>query len=217
MLYYPDFNKFYEKNRTEIDKYIWSTAWKYQHILEAEDMFQEIVLRLARSTFLRDWNEKKAALNTYFTNRVRGYALHIITKILRQLCVKKLKDGELPTEPPVSFLRLDSHEFSEWPLGTPGYDFTSGRHNFEISEDPTEEEEMFFKEIIGLFKDKVTPLQVKIFKMHYWSDFTYHEIGAILNRSKGTFYSYNFIRNKNALATDIMLNILSSEGVKSGK
>jgi len=219
MLYYPDFNTFYKKNRTEVDKYIWSTAWKYQHIIEAEDMFQEIVLRLARSTFLKKWNEKKAALNTYFTCRIRFYALHIITKKLRELCVKKLKKGEISTEPPVTFIRLDEqYEFSEHGFESPGSVYEQGSCETMLSRDATEEEEMFLKEIISLFRDKVTSLQVKIHEMYYWRELTYHEIGAILNRSKKAApYSYNYIRNINKQATDIMLNILSSEGVLSGK
>lgn len=214
MKYYPNFNMFYEKNRTEIDKYIWSTVWKYQHILEPEDMFQEVVYRLAKSSFLKDWNEKKAALNTYFTGRVRGYTLHIITKRLKELCIKK--KNEILTEPPISFVRLNKqHEHME------RFDLDMDNpspYSYEIKEEPRGEEELFLKEIKNLFKKKISSLQAFIYEMHYWNELTYHEIMVVLNQNdEDKVYSYNFIRNKCIQAIDIMLNILSSEGVYSGK
>jgi len=135
LTYYPNFNTFYNKNLVEMETFLWSVAWKYQHIVEPEDMVQEIVLRLMRSNVLQKWNKNKSALNTFITSRIRGYALHIITKKMQK-------------EPKAMFMvRLDRHhEFDGDDDGeTPGY-------FIEIGTESLEEEELYVEEIKELFK-----------------------------------------------------------------
>ncbi len=61
LTYHPNFNMFYKLNRKNLDMWTWRVCWRYQHIAEAEDIFQEVMLRLLNSTVLEDWKEEKGA------------------------------------------------------------------------------------------------------------------------------------------------------------
>ena len=208
MLYATNFNVFYEKNRKEIDKYLLAAAWNYRHIVETDDMFQEIVLKLMKSSFLQDWDkEKGAALKTFFTGRIRGYALHVVTQKLKEYCVKKTKDEDVKL--PV-FIRLDrDYDFS----GTVNDYESSGNYSVDLPEEATEEEETFYNEVLSLFKKEVSPLQAEIYILH-WKGYDYREIERKINDKyeDDEPISYNTIRNKCIQATEIMLKILTSEG-----
>lgn len=216
MLYEPTFNLFYTRNRTEIERYLRATANRYRHIVEEDDMFQEIVLRLINSTFLQDWDEKKSALNTFFTNRIRGYALHVVKDKLKEYCLEKIKDSDYKL--PI-FLPLDKyHEYSE-------HDSAGSPYNKELAEEPTEEEDAYFREIIKTFKERVTAEKAEIYILH-WKGYGYHEIEEIIRTvvsrnhpEKSEFKSaftkplpYMTVRNRCVEATKVMHKILTSDG-----
>lgn len=200
LTYHPQFNTFYNLNNKNLDMWIWSVAWRYQHIAEAEDIFQEVMLRLLKSTVLKDWNEEKgAALDTYITTRIRGYALHFITKIMRE-------------EPEAKyFVRLDRyHDYGE----TEHDSETPGKGYFlDVFVEPEEETVLLAKEILALFKRTVNPLQAKAFELYYMEGYTYEETATIINESMNTKHSYFHIRAKCNQAVESMYKLLSSEGV----
>lgn len=84
LLYRPDFWSFYNDNRTEIDYIINYFSHRYYGLVDADDMFQEILLRLANSDLLIKYDSKKGSLNTYFTHKVRGYSSHYAKEISKR-------------------------------------------------------------------------------------------------------------------------------------
>lgn len=201
LTYHPDFNTFYKKNQKEVEKLLWSTAWKYQHIIDPDDMFQEIVLRLMKYSFLEKWEKEKSALNTFLTSRIRGYALHVITKKMRE-------------EPKSKFLvRLDKHrDFVEKDLESPGKGYF-----VEVCTEGTEDVELYIEEIKDLFKRRVKPLQAHVFEMYYWQGYSLHEIAGLLSDVYDMTISYSVVRTNCREATQSMLKILSKEGVHCEK
>jgi RNA polymerase sigma factor (sigma-70 family) len=202
LTYYPDFNTFYKKNRKEIEMYLWSVAWKYQHIVEPDDMVQDIMLRLLKSTFLKDWKKEKSALNTFLTTRIRGYALHVLTKKIREEPLSKY------------FVRLDKHhDYDDVTAENPGKGYFT-----ELAADTVnEDEDLYIKEIKELFRKKVSSAQAKIYELHYWEGYTYYEIADIMTELEEIKFSYSHVRTKCHQATQSMLQILSKEGVHCGR
>lgn len=216
MIYHADFNTFFKLNCKDVQKYVAVTSWKYAHIMDPEDLAQDIIVKLMNSSFLTDWDKRKSALRTFFTGRVRGYALHIITAKIRELyrIIKENTPEGITKRYIPLFDRLDKErdfcDYSTDKVETSGY-------YLEVVQEPREEENLFLKEIITLFKKKTNALQRKIYDFHYWRGFTLKEIQVIMSEDDNKVYHYSFVRNRCAQATEIMLKILSSEGVKSAK
>jgi hypothetical protein len=85
LLYKSDFWLFYNVNYKEINKIINYYSNKYKDIVDLNEMSQEIILRLACSDVLIKYNPNlKVSLKTYFTNRVKGYASHIVKETFRK-------------------------------------------------------------------------------------------------------------------------------------
>ncbi len=199
LTYHRDFNTFYNLNREKIDRWIKSVAWRYRNIVEHNDMFQEIMLRLLSSTILQDWNGTKSSLSTFFTLRIRGYATHVAAKKLRSEPMAKY------------FVRLDKHhDFSEFDhdKDSPGKGYF-----FEICNEHTGEAELIAKEILAMFQNNVSPIQAEVYELYYMQGYTYDETTDIINTKHGTTHSYFFIRSKCQQALDIMFKITSAEGV----
>lgn len=72
-----DFWKFYVDNQADIDRIIYFNVEKFFPILEYDDARQEILLKLHRNDFLKSFNPKLSSINTYLTNKIRGYILHL--------------------------------------------------------------------------------------------------------------------------------------------
>jgi RNA polymerase sigma factor (sigma-70 family) len=198
LTYYHDFNRFYVKNREEIEMYLRSVAWKYQHIIEPDDMVQEIMLRLLKSTFLKDWKKEKSALNTFLTTRIRGYALHVLTKKMREEPLSKY------------FVRLDKHHpYNDITAEDPGKGYFTELADDTINED----DDLCIKEIKELFRKRVSSVQAKIYELHYWEGYTYYEIADIMTELEEIKFPYSVVRTKCHQATQSMLRILSKEGV----
>lgn len=80
---------FYNANAENVEGIISHACKKHQHIIDYNDMHAALLIRLQRSNILKDYDETKTALNTYLTNRVAGYALHIVTAYLKHITYKK--------------------------------------------------------------------------------------------------------------------------------
>jgi RNA polymerase sigma factor (sigma-70 family) len=201
LTYHPDFNTFYKKNLAELKTFLWPMAWKYQHIIEPEDMVQEILLRLLKSTVLQDWDKTKSALNTFITTRIRGYALHIITKKIQK-------------EPKSKYMvRLDRyHEYGDID-GEPN----GNGYFIELSSEGLEEMELYVEEIKELFKEKIGLIPYEIYDLHYWQGYTFHEVVSIMNDKYDTELSYSNVYIICNETTQSLLKILSKEGVHCGQ
>ncbi len=213
LTYYPDFNTFYKKNLAELETLLWSVAWKYQHIIEPEDMVQEILLRLLKSTVLQDWDKTKSALNTFMTTRIRGYALHIITKKIQKepkpkhtVRLDKYQTQKEPKYERVYMVHLDKHHEYEDVESDGGY-------FIELSSEGLEEMELYVKEIKELFKEKIGLIPHEIYDLHYWQGYTYHEVVEIMNGKYDTELSYSNVYIMCGETTQALLRILSREGV----
>jgi len=77
MTTYKDFWEFYTANQKKATSIIEINTWKYSKAVGLRDLRQEILLRIARSDFMEQWDPSKSSLLTYFANKVRGYAAHI--------------------------------------------------------------------------------------------------------------------------------------------
>lgn len=73
-----DFWQFYMDNYDQIELIIWKFCWKYVDVYDPEDLHSELLLRLQRSCFHEDYNPELSKFNTFFTTRVRGYAIQIV-------------------------------------------------------------------------------------------------------------------------------------------
>jgi hypothetical protein len=79
-----NFKNFYETNQKEVDRILWSICWKHQQIFnEPKELFNELYIRLNRSSFLNDFDPARTQLHTYFTNRANFYARHMVTKAVK--------------------------------------------------------------------------------------------------------------------------------------
>lgn len=194
LIYKADFCEFFKTNQETVEELIWSAAWKYQHIIDPEDMHQDLFYRLARSDLLKEWIPEKGALNTYLTQRIWGYAMHFVT----EKCKKPL------------FLSLDKNYRYPDSKGRSGYNYIesySFTHERILEEEPEAEEKVFTDEIKRLIEQRLKPIELKIFVMYYWEDFTYHEIMALLD------VPYSMARIKCRKAALVVSRILTSEGV----
>lgn len=212
MHYHADFNVFFKLNQKEIQKYVDIVSWKYAHIMDPDDIAQEIILKLMKSSFLTDWEEERAALQTFFTQRIRGYALHAITKEIRRVfSISKETDNEGTVTESFTPLyeQLDKErDFSNYNAESKGY-----FHEI-ASDEPSQEEDLFYNEIMKLFQGKISEFEMRIYELHRYGH-TFDEIKAILSETHGETYSYSYIRNRCHKVIEIMLKILSNEGVKS--
>jgi len=75
--YHKNFWKFYKANQKEVEYILRSILYKYQ---DSEDLHSELLIALAESSFLKDFDPSMAHLNTYFTLKARGIASHIARK-----------------------------------------------------------------------------------------------------------------------------------------
>ncbi len=83
--YHPDFWEFYTLNREEIDYILNFHIMKFVKIVEPCEMFQHLILKLAESELLEQYDLSKGCyLKTYFVHKVQGYALHYIRTISRR-------------------------------------------------------------------------------------------------------------------------------------
>ena len=89
LIYHKNFWDFYKSNTEDVKMILRSTAKFHAAILDPEDMYQELLIRLHKSPFLERYDESQSRLNTFFTSHVRGEALHIVHSIRDRLAWKK--------------------------------------------------------------------------------------------------------------------------------
>jgi hypothetical protein len=76
--YSTDFWTFYMDNKTDMDKILWRVCWSYRNVIDPEDLHSKLLIRLQRSGMLDEFDPAKSSLNTYVTQRVRGYTSYIL-------------------------------------------------------------------------------------------------------------------------------------------
>jgi len=76
--YKENFWDFYKENQKNVEQIIWFNIWKHKTDIEAEDLHNEVLVRLHRSTFLKNFDPSKAQLHTHLTNTIRGAISHIL-------------------------------------------------------------------------------------------------------------------------------------------
>jgi RNA polymerase sigma factor (sigma-70 family) len=86
---------FYKTNTEDVERIIWDACWRHAETVDPHDMHQDLLVRLHRSNFLKVFDAKQSQLGTYFTQRVNGYARHIVT---RTLILRRRRDQALCIE-----------------------------------------------------------------------------------------------------------------------
>lgn len=92
-----NFMKFYKENFEIVENIIWGIAGFFSKYMDPKDMHSELILRLAESNVLKNYNpnnDRGAKLRTYLWGRVRGYARHILSEEMRNKYIV-FKDKEL--------------------------------------------------------------------------------------------------------------------------
>jgi len=207
MEFFPDFNDFYKNNRNEINKFVEIAAMRYSRIMDPDDLKQEILYRLIKHNFLANWNKELSSINTYLTTKIRGYALHTVTAHLRSKNERRINEEErrirnsmgdrIKKDSSAEFIQIEDVEFDDNLTGS----FA------------TEDIDLYTKEIIALFKDKVSPIEASIFDMYYWQGMSFKDIQECLNKDLDTSsINYTLVLRKSITASTAMKKILAKEG-----
>lgn len=162
-----DFWAFYEINKEEIEKIVWKASWKYQNIIDPEDMHTEILIRLYRSNFHNDFDSEKNSLNKYLVIKIYGYAGHIVKDFNRRIKIDCMEESKRYLFPSINGVNTDNIK----------------EMIYEPSVDNDTEFNILKKEILEIIESsKLDKKQLKIFNYIY-QGYSQIEIANLLNIS----------------------------------
>lgn len=192
--YYPDFWIFYKENQKEINQILNYYAYKYIRIIEPTEMFQELILRLAKSNVLKKYDSKKGTLlKTYFYSRVRGYAGHYAQEILKRPKIIPIESYIFYSEEEE---KIDRH-----------YDksFFKNHVDFKAIQPFNEsiDNTLYSMEIMDILKNKLNNTNYFIACLYFLDCYTCREITDTLNK-----YAYNTVLRKINEIKEITNNII---------
>lgn len=182
--YYPDFWAFYNENYKDVNTILYSIANKYQKIVEPDEMYNEIIVRLVESDFISRFNPTnlKASLQTFFYKNAWGYAMHFIYEICHQ--PKNINiDNYLQTtteEKEAWNIRHNNNEYN------PHIDFRT-RPTFNETIDIS----LYSEEVMSILEKRLNETDYFIACLYFLDCFTCKEIFILTNK-----YTYNVILKK---------------------
>lgn len=190
LIYHEDFWTFYMNNRVDIDHIINSTSKIYKKYIEQNEMFQEIIYRLAKNQVLKNWNVRKSVLNTYITMKIRFYARHIMSKHINKYYVtlegtniqkETNTQKETKTQLP-KYINVERYTSSL--VYEDEIERTSDSYRpYSI---PTINRDIYCHELMAILKEELNSIEYLIACMYMLDSFTRHEISDAIQVSYTT-------------------------------
>jgi len=162
LTYKKDFWSFYNSNREGVEAIVGAACNRYASLVDPEDMHSELLLRLAKSSFLRRFNPDRSQLNSYLTATVRGYALHVVNDKRYQ------PEGS-------GLYRLPVADMNYIPETAPEMSF--------LRTLPSTEDSLDYTALVSELRQSLTPRARKLFDMKF-AGYTHNEIAGALHLSR---------------------------------
>lgn len=191
--YYSNFWLFYKANQEEIDKLLQYFSHKYIQIIEPMEMFQEVLLRIAQSDFLKKYDpDRGSLLKTYFVHKARGYASHYAVEVQR-------KPRTIPIE--MYFLKKEevNNQLDSGDIVQSHIDFQQ-HPTFDKSIDYS----IYSMEVMEQLQKKLNSTNYFIACLYFMDCYTCVEIYDILDK-----YAYNTVLKKIGDIKKIAENIIN--------
>lgn len=183
---------FYRANAKDAEKILWAASWKFHGNMEPAEIYNELILRLHRSNFLKDFNPELAQFGTFFVGRAEGYAKHILTRLIK----------ESSRKPMISISDIESTDEDSYGGYTPT----------ELVTQPDCEGKVSCTEVMNIAEQSLTDFQKNVWRMTVEDGYNEKEISEKLSTPDNTV-TKNYVHSNMDKTKRVIVKVCTKNGL----